>query len=81
MAGIAVAGKRYGMLEETTRGQNKNYTEMRNRAYDLKQRFVDGDPMEKQAFLSIFRKAEEEDRKSTRLNSSHCLLSRMPSSA
>lgn len=59
VAGIAVAGKRYGMLEETTRGQNKNYIEMRNRAYDMKQHFVDGDPMEKQAFLSIFRKAEE----------------------
>ena len=59
VAGIAVAGKRGGRLAEATRGQNRDYVELRDKAYDLKQQFIDGRSIDKQLFLNTFSKAEK----------------------
>lgn len=59
VAGIAVAGKKNSRLAEAARGQIKEYVELRNRAFDLKQQFMDGEPVDKQEFLNRFGEAEE----------------------
>lgn len=58
VAGIAVSGKRNGRLLEPQRGQNKKYVDLRNRAFSLKQRFMDGECVDKREFLDIYRQAE-----------------------
>lgn len=58
VSGIAVAGKRDGKLPEAKKGFHRSYTELRDRAFSLKQRFMDGENMDKQDFLGVFSKAE-----------------------
>ena len=57
--GITVAGKRNGKLHEATKGRNEAYYKLRNEAYDLKQRYMDKVPVDKQEFLGIFGEAEK----------------------
>lgn len=59
VSGIAVAGKRNGKLPEAKKGFYRNYVELRDRAFSLKQSFMDGENMDKQEFLGVFGKAEE----------------------
>lgn len=59
VAGIAVAGKKDGKLPEAVKGCHRRYVELRERAFSLKQRFMDGEDADKQEFLSIFGEAEE----------------------
>lgn len=60
VSGIAATGKRGGKLQEPQKGQNKKYVKLRNRAFNLKQQFMDGEPVEKQEFLDIFGQAEQQ---------------------
>ena len=56
--GIAVAGKRGGRLLEASKNRNEAYYDLRRKAFSLKNRFMNGDPIEKSEFLSVFGKAE-----------------------
>lgn len=59
VAGIAVAGKRNDRLPEPVKGQNKVYSELRRRAFSMKQQFMDGMGVDKDIFLKLFSQAEQ----------------------
>lgn len=56
--GIAVAGKCDGKLLEPKNGINREYVQLRSKAFFLKQRFMTGECVDKQEFLNIFGEAE-----------------------
>lgn len=56
--GIAIAGKTDGRLPVGSKGRNEAYYRLRNKAFLLKNQFMDGDPIEKSEFLDVFGKSE-----------------------
>ena len=56
--GIAVAGKRGRRLPEAFKNRNEAYYDLRRKAFSLKNKFMNGDPIEKSEFLGAFGKAE-----------------------
>ena len=59
ISGIAIAGKRAGRLSVPQKEQNAKYIELRNKAFFLKQRFINGEAVEKRDYLNMFSNAEE----------------------
>lgn len=56
-AGFVV--KRDGELADTSLSPFDSYTQLRNRAFDLKAAYMNGEPVEKKEFLDLFASAEE----------------------
>lgn len=57
--GIAIAGKKQGFLPDFSSRTFTVYNELRNKAFEMKQNYMEGEMVSKETFLDLFSKAEE----------------------